>query len=343
MGPTYLYIMNITIAYDTLRLMDHVVRRDQGGAYRQNLERVIPHVHDAYRGEEEGFRSHMGASILGKECDRAVWYNFNWVSKEIFSGQMMRLFNRGHLEEARFIALLLTCGIEVYQQDDQGRQYRISEYGGHFGGSGDGVVKGVPELAASPFQFALSEFKTHNDKSFKKLAGDNWKDFHERVLNPNDPKLRKHEFTGDGVRSAKFEHWVQMQLYMRKMGLPIALYCAVNKNDDHIYCELVHLDTAAADFQLERAGRIIPIKTPPKKIAESIGDYRCMFCSFKPVCKQGEAPAVNCRTCRYSEPNMRDGQWYCTNSVVAHPKSEVVLTKQEQLKGCSHYEKNPQL
>ena len=41
---------------------------------------------------------------------------------------MLRLFNRGHIEEARFIAMLLTIGMPVYQQDAEGKQFRI-----HFG------------------------------------------------------------------------------------------------------------------------------------------------------------------------------------------------------------------
>jgi hypothetical protein len=338
--------MRITLAYDTLRLFHECVMRDQGGAYRQNLQRVIPHIGDAYRGEEEGFRSHLGASVLGRECDRQVWYSFRWATKSRVEGRMVRLWNRGHLEEARFIALMLTAGFQVYQQDEHGKQYRISEYGGHFGGSGDGVVSGVPELASSPFGFALAEFKTHNDKSFKKLAGDNWDLFHKRILDPNstEAKVRKAEFEGEGVRSAKFEHWVQMQLYMEKMGLSVALYCAVNKNDDHIYAELVHRDSAAANFQLERAGRIIPLYAPPRKIANSVGDYRCMFCDHKPVCHQGAKPEANCRTCKHSEPDIRDGKWRCANPVCTEGgQYEAVLDKATQLTGCSWYEQNPNI
>jgi hypothetical protein len=334
--------MNITLAYNTLRLFDSCVRQDQGGRYRQTLEKVIPHIGDAYRGEEEPFRSHLGASMLGRECDRELWYSFRWATKPHFSGQMLRLFNRGHLEEARFIALLLTAGFQVFQQDENGKQFRISEFGGHFGGSGDGVLAGCPDV---PYAYVVGEFKTHNDKSFTKLAGDNWKLFYKKILNPNDPekKVQKAEFEGEGVRGAKFEHWIQMQLYMKKMGLPAALYLAANKNDDHIYAEIVLLDSNAADYQLDRAGRIIPIYVPPRKIAESISDYKCMFCDHKPVCKQGATPEMNCRTCVHSEPDVVDGRWYCSSPVVASPLPRAWIDKATQLQGCSHYEKNPNI
>ncbi len=332
---------NIRIAYETLRAFDQCIRRDQGGTFRQTLEKVIPHIGDAYRGQEDGFRTHMGASLLGRKCDRELWYSFRWATKSNFSGQMLRLFNRGHLEEARFIALLLTAGIQVYQQDENGKQFRISEFGGHFGGSGDGVVFGVPD---NPGEYMLNEYKTHNDKSFTKLAGDNWKEFHESILNPQSPRVA---FTGEGVRSAKFEHWVQMQTYMRKMGLPSALYLAVNKNTDHIYAELVVLEPVTADSMIARAGRIIPLQSPPPMVNKAPGWYECKFCDHLAVCKGGiggkAEPARNCRTCVHAYP-YDDGTWRCNRP--AQPDggpAEEVLSKERQLTGCEQYIKNPNI
>ena len=31
---------------------------------------------------DDGFRDHLGASIIGKECRRALWYDFRWVNVE---------------------------------------------------------------------------------------------------------------------------------------------------------------------------------------------------------------------------------------------------------------------
>lgn len=336
--------MNVTLAYRTLVAFDAAVRHDQGAAYRQNLQRVLPHIGDAYKGADEGFRSHLGASVLGTECGRAVWYGFRWASKRQFSGQMLRLFNRGHLEEGRLIALLLTIGVEVFQQDSNGNQFRISDFGGHYGGSGDGVVIGIPDLQKG--QPALSEFKTHNDKSFVKLAGKNWKDYIASVIDPTLPRV---QFEGEGVRSAKFEHWVQMQSYMRKMGIATAVYVAVNKNDDHIYAEIVSLDPGSADEFIGRAGKIIMMQAAPPMINKSPGWYGCNFCDYKPICKGGKPVERNCRTCEFAEPNVEDGKWWCNNKerriellfAASNPEGEdFSLTKERQLKGCNHYIKN---
>lgn len=315
----------VRLATKTLEAFEQAVKFDQGNLFRYWLGRVIPHMGDAYRQDEDPFRSHMGASGIGRECAREIWYDFRWATKKQFSGQMLRLFNRGHLEEARFIALLLTIGCNVIQQDANGKQYRISEYGGHYGGSGDGMFDGCPDLP--PGTRALSEFKTHNKKSFEAL------------------KL-------NGVRESKFEHFVQMQQYMRKMGLVVAVYFAVNKDNDEIYAEIVELDTELADRFLHRAIQIIPMQTPPDKLNKSPSWFGCKFCDHRPVCHLGAPPERNCRTCRYSVP-AEDGNWWCTNEErrmkmlfgpqpgVSEEGEDFSLTKKRQLAGCTMWDKNP--
>lgn len=276
---------HVTLAHKTMARIEEMMEADQGATYRQILEKVIPHIGDAYRGVDSPWRSHLGASQMGTECGRALWYNFRWATKPKFSGRLLRLFNRGHLEEARFISVLTMIGVQVIQQDDKGKQYKISFAHGHGGGSGDGFAQGIPDLP--PGTWALLEFKTHSDKYFKEL------------------KLK-------GVREAKLDHYVQMQTYMRKFGLTVALYGAVNKNDDELYFEIVHLDTVFVDQFIGRAEKIIWMHDAPAKINESPGWFGCKWCDHKPVCKLGHAPAKNCRTCAYSEPTEAgNGTWRC--------------------------------
>lgn len=299
-------------AVKTHAAINAAIEADQGGAYRQHLQAVLPHIGDAYRGAEENpFRNHMGASLIGKECGRAIWYGFRWTTRPSFGGRILRLFNRGHLEEGRFIAALLTIGVQIFQQDGNGKQFRISDAGGHFGGSGDGVAIGIPDLpAGTP---CLLEFKTHNDKSFIKLVK-------------------------EGVRASKFEHFVQMNTYMRKMGLTVALYGAVNKNDDEFYFEIVHLDSAIADQFIDRGRQLVFMRTPPSKISESPGWFECSWCDHKPVCHLKKNPDRNCRTCSYSDPR-DDGKWYCT--LPMHKEAfgaDFELSTEKQLKGCKNYQ-----
>jgi hypothetical protein len=309
----------VTLAIRTLKAIDELVQADQGAAYRGWLKQVLPHIGDAYRTDEEAFRSHLGASVLGADCGRAIWYGFHWASERTNEGRMVRLLNRGHIEEARFIALMLMLGVQVYQQDAEGKQYKISFADGHGGGSGDGVGIGIPDLAAG--MACLLEFKTHNEKSFIELAGD---------LKTWRACINGGQFKGKGVREAKFEHYVQMQIYMRKMGLAVCIYFAVCKNTDDLYAEVVPLDPTFADQFISRGTTIIDMPLPPTKLNKSPGFYKCVYCEHKPVCHLGAAPAVNCRTCAWVEKGPA-GTWKCN-------KHKHELSKQGQIVGCPDYE-----
>lgn len=285
----------------------------------------MPHIGDAYREEDGGHRSHLGASMLGQECPRQVWYGFRWATKGAFPGRILRLFNRGHMEEGRIIAQFLSVGFQVFQQDENGNQYRISWAEGHAGGSGDGIGIGFPELP--PGTRTLLEFKTHGESSFVALAGTlaSWRLYVEG----------KGEFKGKGVKVAKYEHYVQMQLYMRKMGIAVALYVAVNKNSDDQYMEIITLDTELADQYLARGENLVWAEKAPPKISKSAGFFKCRFCDHRPVCHLAGKPDFNCRTCQFSKP-VADGKWVCN-------KHNVEISKDFQRTGCSDWFQNDEL
>jgi hypothetical protein len=312
-------------ALQTLRKIDAMIEADQGSAYRGWLGRVLPHIGDAYRTDEDGFRSHLGASVLGGECARAIWLGFRWSSKASFEGRILRLFNRGHLEEGRIIAALLMIGAQVYQQDANGKQFRISWAGGHAGGSGDGVAVAIPDLA--PDLPCLLEFKTHGEKSFIELSG--------KLVEWRKYVAGKGSFTGKGLKAVKPEHYIQMQVYMRKMGIAVGLYVAVNKNTDDLYMELITLDTELAEQFMYRGEQIVFADRAPAKINESAGFFKCVFCNERPVCQLGADPAINCRTCQFSKP-LADGSWLCN-------KHNMPLPKEKQQVGCPDWYRNDDL
>jgi hypothetical protein len=220
---------------------------------------------------------------------------------------MLRLFNRGHLEEARFIAMLLSIGCQIYQQDENGKQYRISDAGGHLGGSGDGIAINVPDL--QPDQPCVTEFKTASEKKFN-------------------------EFKANGVREANFKYFVQMQLYMGKMGIACALFMVVNKNNDEVYAEIVPFDSAIYSMYLDRGVRLVFVNHTPSKLPNaSAGWFKCRFCTHIDVCHKGVAPEKTCRSCAYSTVE-QDGTWTCN---FTDPKK--VLSTEEQYQACDSYKR----
>lgn len=258
--------------------------------------------------QEDGMRAHLGASVIGRACDREIWCGFRWATYKRHAGRILRLFNRGHREEERFVAWLRDAGISIDPFDPKtGEQWRISAVNGHFGGSLDGIAWNVPGLEQFGLNFTtkiLTEFKTHGDKSFKKLIA-------------------------EGVKKSKPEHYSQMQTYMHHMRLPLALYMAINKNDDEIHAEFVVYDAASAAMALGRADHIIHSAFPPPRISNDPSWFACRFCDHKATCHLRAPMQVNCRTCIFSSP-VQGGQWYCE-------KWKDVIPLENQKKGCEQY------
>lgn len=294
---------NAYIANATLSAIDTAIKQDGGNKYRERLRVNIAKAEDAYRSDDCPFRSHLGASVIGSECARSIWYSFRWATLPTFDGRMIRLFNRGHLEEARIISALECIGVIVHSKDSEGNQYKFLDHNGHFGGSLDGVATGLPELQEG--QPCLLEFKTHGEKSFKTLKD-------------------------DGVIEAKPEHYVQMQIYMHKFGLACALYIAVNKNTDELYGEYVAYNDSVANQYLDRAQKIIDLREPPPKLNESAGWWKCKFCQHYAICHKGAELHVSCRTCKQCVPS-ENGDWVCMRDGMQ------ILNKEDILKACEHY------
>ena len=277
----------MALATKTINAINAAIEADQGASFRAlervEFERACKDNGDAFN-PRSGSRSHLGASLIGRQCARALWYSFRWYAPSHFDGRMMRLFNRGHLEEMRFIALLKMIGCEVWCEGEDHKQLRITYGVGHFGGSLDAVIRGCPDLL--PGEVALSEFKTHSDASFTKLEK-------------------------QGVADAKFEHWVQMQVYMHFFSLKYALYLAANKNNDALYGEIVHYSKEQAERYVARGLSIVGSSEPPSKISNTPGWWQCKSCDFRQVCHFKEKPEVTCRSCEHSQPGDVAGQWIC--------------------------------
>lgn len=287
--------------------------------------------------QEDGRRRHLGGSLIGRKCERELWYSFRWATITRHTGRLLRLFDRGHKEEFRFVEYLRQIGAEVhdYSQrlmyhdgsdsytcldwgldwgdaesytwlecDDvsdsqmhieratarrQGpTQWRISDVGGHFGGSLDAICYRIPGyefFGLTGKDPILAEFKTHGEKSFAKLIK-------------------------EGLEKAKPEHYSQMQTYMLKRGIKLAFYMAVNKNTDELRCYWVVADPQHGAGMISKARDVIHAPQPPKRISDNPTWFACRFCDHKDVCHMGEPLSKSCRSCAFSMP-VDDGKWFC--------------------------------
>jgi len=249
-------------------------------------------------------REHLGASLIGDDCSRKLWYGFRWVKLTQFPGRMRRLFQRGHKEEPNIIELLHWLGFFTREIDPiTDKQYKFSAVNGHFGGSCDGVLL-LPWDRKNDGERILGEFKTHNDKLFKELKD-------------------------KGLKLAHPKHYAQMCTYGKAFKIRHGLYVAVNKNDDDIWPHFYELDWNYAEQLEKKAADIIHAEFPPNRISDSISYYKCKFCDFQGICHKGEAVEKNCRSCKNAVP-VENGKWYCKKFGNEIPNDFII-------EGCNEY------
>jgi hypothetical protein len=249
----------------------------------------------------DGRRPHLGASLIGTECERALWYAFRWAKATQFPGRILRLFETGQLEEARLVRNLRRTGATVLEVDpDTGRQFRVETHGGHFGGSMDAIAHGLLE---DPGTWHVVEFKTHGVKSF------------------GDLQVR-------GVKVSKPQHHAQMQTYLHLSGLQWAMYVAVCKDSDDIHVERVPADPALAQGLLDKAARVISASAPAPRLSDDPTWFQCRFCDYRDICHGQQPASVNCRTCLSATPV--DGGWHCD-------RHDRPLPMAEQRQGCERH------
>lgn len=259
------------------------------------LSATVQAIYNSYEQEQRQQipRTYLGASIIGAECDRFLWYQFRHCTQEQFNGRMLRLFETGQQEEARMADDLQRIGCEVYQNDPStGQQFEFSAVSGHVLVHLDGAALGVPE---APETWHLLEFKTHNDKSFKELKK-------------------------KGIADSKPLHYAQCMAGMYMSGLRRALYFAKNKDAEELYTDRIRYDADEAKKIIERAKRIIESNLPPPGVASRPDDFRCKFCSAYSVCWGGmktdpavPLPLKSCRQCCHATPITSEdgGKWHC--------------------------------
>jgi len=273
------------------------------------------YAHHKRMGDSEPRRGYLGASSIGHECERFLWYQFRGACVPEFEGRLYRLFETGDLEEIRFVRELRAIGCEVLEVDPETeQQWEVHALGGHFSGHADGAAVGILE---APKTWHVLEFKTHAAKYFAQLL--------KVAVEAGFPK-----------------HYAQTQAYMGLMKLTRALYLARNKNTDDLYSERIRFDSKYFKTLMAKAERIIRSNKPLERCAGRSDDFRCKFCDAHAICWGDPAEAAvpipfrNCETCCHATPEL-DGKWKDTDKALwtcARQTQKRGLTPNERQVGC---------
>lgn len=242
---------------------------------------------------------------LGTPCDRALWYAFRWSSNPVFVARQIRCMDMARTEGERFICDLKAIGCTVYTDCGE-----FPEIGGHLVAKPLAVAEGIPEAPKTP---------------------------HLVMTSADDPTM----FSGiqhDSVANFRPPHHLSMQVSMKLMGLTRAVYLICNRVSGSIHAERVRYDAKVAEACIDRAKRIIAAPQPPKRVEDNYANnWTCQQCPYVDQCQNTETttvPAVNCRTCLHSTPEIKEGErmglWKCS-------KHARYIVSDEQAKACDDH------
>lgn len=285
-----------------------------------------------------GHRWHLGASLIGDECKRKLWYIFRWCFRETAPtpaehARKQRLFNRGHREEARFIEWLEGIGAEVWFENYEGLAYHAESDCYVILGpdeEGDGLAERVlPNNAAFRMhiarakadglefpQYRVSAVLGHFGGSLDGIAKlPAHYGIEEAVLlefKTNGTGAGFNKLVEKGMPVAKSQHYAQTSTYGSdpKYNFRFVLYFNINKNDDSLHVELAKLDHRLGENMRVKAEQIILSPSPPSRLSDNPTYQPCTWCAAKEICHKNALPERNCRSCKNARP-VEAGEWFC--------------------------------
>lgn len=199
-------------------------------------------------------RDYLGASQLGIECERQLWYFYHRPKNNHSAVSQMR-FDIGNLMENLHIGYLKKA-FTVYDVNDNGEQFGFVD--GGIAGHCDGFIVIDDEIV-------LLEIKSMNKARFN--------------------SVKKH-----GVESKEYQYWVQMQTYMSKIfpnKIKNALFYAINKDTCEIYTEVIPIKHGVADVYITRAKKIIESNVPYQRKYSKSSFFKCRMCDYADECWDG--------------------------------------------------------
>lgn len=193
-------------------------------------------------------RDYIGASSIGSDCWRKIWYEFKGVEAESVPARMRRTWAIGkHLEEL-IVQWLMDAGVTVDTYIPTLSASGMPYFQGHF----DALFN------IEDRQYIL-EIKTAKDASFK-------------------------IFESKGVKIWNPQYYAQIQSYMGMSGIFSACILVLNKDNSDISDEIVTFDEAFYEKLKEKAAMIYSAKSEPPRINNSPLWFLCKACKYNKEC-----------------------------------------------------------
>ena len=242
-------------------------------------------------------RPYLGASSIGENCNRKLWFRFRWC-REVFDAPTLKRFRDGHITEQTVVNQL---SLKFPVTDTQ---WGFNDIDNHFSGHIDGVISGILEAPKTPH---VLEVKAVSDKKFNEL------------------KKAKAEL-GEKLAIRKWNptYHAQIVLYMFYRGLTRSFHVVATAGGRDWMSVRTEADNTFAQTLIEKAKRIIYANDAPASLP--IDSFDCRYCGLRDVCREKKLPDRTCRTCVHSTP-AGQGLWQCA-------LHKMPMDYNEQLAGC---------
>lgn len=204
---------------------------------------------------EDDERNYIGASSIGSDCLRAIWYQFKGVKAQSVPAKFRRTWAIGKALEQVVHNWLCDVGIVVVRNWPE----LVHPTMPFFKGNVDGVWMKSRYKIHDQKPKAIIEIKTAKDASFK-------------------------IFVKKGVKAWNPQYYAQIQAYMGLSGIHSTYILVLNKDNSDISDELVLFDPEFYKKLEEKAAFVNGANVEPPRIHGSALWYQCKMCKFNKVC-----------------------------------------------------------
>lgn len=208
-------------------------------------------------------RSYIGASSIGDECSRKIWYAYNGYEQELMEWKVLCAIEDGHRTEALMAKRLRDAGIELYTEREDGKQFGFN-YNEFFRGHYDGVGRGFLE---APNTWHVWECKAKNEKYYNELL---------KLIDIHGEK--------EALKNWNYIYYCQAVLYMHFEKLT-RHYMTVAKAGGRDFIGIrTEENPKLAKALISKAERVHKAKDPPERAFSGKDFYKCKWCDFRNEC-----------------------------------------------------------
>lgn len=193
-------------------------------------------------------RNYIGASSIGSDCLRQIWYEFKNGKGNKIPNKLRRTWEIGKLLEGMVIDLLHRCGVNISSLQNEFIHPNLHYFKGHC----DGVLVDFN---------AILEIKTAKDASFK-------------------------VFVNKGCKIWSKKYYAQVQSYMGMSGLKLACILVLNRDTSEFHEEWIAFDSFYFEQLTDKAIDIYRLQEPPRRIHNSPLWFECRMCRYNGICRE---------------------------------------------------------